>query len=149
MKEKQAAVKRGPRRTSSFGRELDCKAGGHLPYTYIHCLHVAITTPHEGTLGMPFVRSLLMDKPPSPGKIGHTTYSFRTVVLVLLSPTRCAVRQDTRVFRPRRLESLIVCWCHYKGSTFFSVILRPWVLARPRFKTLDLSLSRPALSELS
>ena len=26
---------------------------------------------------------------------------------------------------PRRLESLIICWCDYKGSTFSSVILRP------------------------
>ena len=41
----------------------------------------------------------------------------------------------TTVFRPypRRLESLTVRRCHYKGSTFFSVILRPWVLVRPGF----------------
>ena len=32
---------------------------------------------------------------------------------------------------PRRLESLTICWCNYKGSTFCSVILRPWVLVRP------------------
>ena len=32
---------------------------------------------------------------------------------------------------PRRLESLTICECNYKGSTFFSVILRPWVLVRP------------------
>ena len=32
---------------------------------------------------------------------------------------------------PRRLESLTICWCNYKGSTFYSVILRPWVLVRP------------------
>ena len=32
---------------------------------------------------------------------------------------------------PRRLESLTICWFHYKGSTFYSVILRPWVLVRP------------------
>ena len=29
---------------------------------------------------------------------------------------------------PRRLESLTICWFNYKGSTFYSVILRPWVL---------------------
>ena len=29
---------------------------------------------------------------------------------------------------PRRLQSLTICWCNYKGSTFSSVILRPWVL---------------------
>ena len=32
---------------------------------------------------------------------------------------------------PRRLESLTICWCNCKGSTFYSVILRPWVLLRP------------------
>ena len=32
---------------------------------------------------------------------------------------------------PRRLESLTMCRCYYKGSTFSSVILRPWVLVRP------------------
>ena len=31
----------------------------------------------------------------------------------------------------RRLESLTICWCIYKGSTFSLVILRPWVLVRP------------------
>ena len=37
------------------------------------------------------------------------------------------------VFRPypRRLESLTVRRCHYKGSTFFSVILSCWVLVWP------------------
>ena len=29
---------------------------------------------------------------------------------------------------PRWLQSLTVCWCNYKGNTFCSVILRPWVL---------------------
>ena len=32
---------------------------------------------------------------------------------------------------PGRLESLTICWCNYKDSTFYSVILRPWVLVRP------------------
>ena len=32
---------------------------------------------------------------------------------------------------PRRLESLTICGCNYKGSTFSSVTLRPWVLVRP------------------
>ena len=30
-----------------------------------------------------------------------------------------------------RRESLTNCWRNYKGSTFSSVILRPWVLVRP------------------
>ena len=32
---------------------------------------------------------------------------------------------------PRRLESLTICRCNYKGSTFSSVILRPSVLVGP------------------
>ena len=39
---------------------------------------------------------------------------------------------------PRRLESLTICWCNYKGSTFNLGILRPWVFVRPE------SNSRPA-----
>ena len=70
---------------------------------------------------------------PQPVEVGHTTgvyvpYSFRTVVWVLLRPTRtnqwkCCETGPT-VFRPypRRLESLTICRCHYKGSTFFWVI---------------------------
>ena len=42
---------------------------------------------------------------------------------------------------PRRLECLTICRCHDKGSTFSSVILRPWVLVRPRF---ELTTSRSA-----
>ena len=49
-----------------------------------------------------------------------------------------AVRRDLRFFRPypRRLESLTVYRCHYKGSTFFSVIERPLVLVRPGFEPM-------------
>ena len=32
---------------------------------------------------------------------------------------------------PRRLESLTTCRCNCEGSTFSSVILRPWVTVRP------------------
>ena len=46
---------------------------------------------------------------------------------------------------PRRLESLIICWCNYKGSTFSSVILRPWVLVR----THDLPRGSPVLNQLN
>jgi len=40
---------------------------------------------------------------------------------------------------PRRFESLTICWCNYKGSTFYSVILRPWVLVQ-----LELNSQPPA-----
>ena len=70
---------------------------------------------------------------PQPVKVGHPTgvyipYSFQTVVWVLLRPTRTdrwkCCEMGPMVFRPypRRLESLSICRCHYKGSTFFSVI---------------------------
>ena len=79
-----------------------------------------------------------------PVKVDHPTgvydpYSVRIVMWVLLRPIRtdqwkCCETGPT-VFRPypRRLESLTICRCHYKGSTFFSVILRPWVLVRLGF----------------
>ena len=40
------------------------------------------------------------------------------------------------VFRSysRRLECLTISRCHYKGSTFSSVILRPWVLVQLWFE---------------
>ena len=69
-------------------------------------------------------------------KVGHTTkvydpYSFQIVMWVLLRPTRTNhwnyCETGPKVFHPypRRLESLIICRCHYKGSTFFSVIKDP------------------------
>ena len=40
---------------------------------------------------------------------------------------------------PRRLECLTTsCRYNYKGSTFSSVILRPWVLVRSGARTLDM-----------
>ena len=70
---------------------------------------------------------------PQPLKVGHTTgvydpYSFRIVKWVLLRATRTnqweCCKTGPTVFRPypRRLESLTICRCHYKGNTFFSVI---------------------------
>ena len=35
---------------------------------------------------------------------------------------------------PIIFESLTICRCNYKGSKFSSVILRHWVLIRPRFE---------------
>ena len=85
---------------------------------------------------------------PQPVKVGHSTgvynpYSFRIVMWVPLPqvlPTRtnqwkCCETEPTD-FRPypRRLESLTICRCHYKGSNFFSVIQRPWALVQLRFE---------------
>ena len=70
---------------------------------------------------------------PQPVKVDHTTrvynpYSFRIVMWVLLHFTRtnqwkcCETGPMVFCPYPRRLESLTICRCHYKGSTFFSVI---------------------------
>ena len=48
-----------------------------------------------------------------------------------------------------RLESLTFCRSHYKGSTFFSVILKTLSVGPAGVRTHDLPLSRPALSQLS
>ena len=61
------------------------------------------------------------------------------------------VRRDLRfnLPYPRRLESLTICRCHYKGSTFSSVISRPWVLVRPGFWTRDLPHASAELNQLN
>ena len=80
---------------------------------------------------------------PQPLKVGnisrvHIPYPSRTVVWVLLHPTdqwKCWETRPT-VFHPypRRWERVTICSCHYKGRTFFSVILRTWVLVRFGFE---------------
>ena len=93
-------------------------------------------------------------------KVDHNTgvyvpYSFRTVVWVLLRPTRtdqwkCCETGPT-VFRPypRRLESLTVCRCHYKGSTFLVSYFKTLSVGPAAVRTRDLPLSKPALSQLN
>ena len=103
---------------------------------YIHCLQVAITTPEEGSWGYSLFRSLLTDKPPSPGKVSHTIrvyvpYSFRTVVWVQLKKKCCEKRPTVCRPYPRRLGSLTVYRCRDKCSTLFSINRRPWILVRP------------------
>ena len=60
-------------------------------------------------------------------------------------PQLFATRVLRRDLRLVVLESLTICWCSYKGSTFYSVILRPWMLVR----THDLPHDNPMLSQLS
>ena len=50
---------------------------------------------------------------------------------------------------PRRLESLTICRWYYKGSTFSSVILRPWVLVRSESRTHDLPRHSPVHNQVS
>ena len=94
---------------------------------------------------------------PAHERLYHTTGVFYVFYhRVLLRPTRIrTVKELTRAYGfrsyPRRLECLAICRCHSKDSTLFSlVILRPWVLVRPRFElSRDLPLGRPALNQLS
>ena len=59
--------------------------------------------------------------------------------------------QEPTVYRPypRKLESLTICKCHYKGSIFWSVISRPWELVSLGFWSCDLSHSSPMLNQQS
>ena len=68
--------------------------------------------------------------------IRKNTHCFAVYVPQEPDKCKCCETGPTVFFVliPRRLESLTVCWCHYKGSTFFSVILRPWVFVRPGFE---------------
>jgi len=64
-------------------------------------------------------------------------YSFRIVCGFSNVPRNCehsrVVRRGLRfiVLTREDLKVLSICRCNYKGSTFSSVILRPWVLVRP------------------
>ena len=64
-------------------------------------------------------------------------------------PDKCKCCET--VFRPypRRLESLTVCRCHYKGSTFLPLMSKTLSVGPAGVRTRDLPLSRPALSQLS
>ena len=73
------------------------------------------------------ILSLLTDNPPSPGNVSDTTgvyvpYSFRKGCGFFYVPEdpKCCTWDGPTIFcpYPRRLESLTVCRCHYKGSTF-------------------------------
>ena len=64
-----------------------------LHVTSLYMVHTLFTGSHYDQEVIPILRSILTDNPPSSGKVGHTTevyvpYSFRTVVWVLLRPTR-------------------------------------------------------------
>ena len=83
---------------------------------------------------------------PAHEKVYHTTrvcapYSLRTAAWVLFpvpqeSEQWKSCETEPMFFRPypRRLEFLTIHRCLNKGSTFSSVILRPWVLVRPGFE---------------
>ena len=52
------------------------------------------------------------------------------------------------LYCPRRIQCLIICSCQSKGSTYSSVVLRPWVLVQSRAQTHDLLQGSPLLYNL-
>ena len=79
------------------------------------------------------------------------TFLYEQCVGSLMSHRICMCKgceMGPMVYHPhlRRLESLTVCRCYYKGSTFSSVIWRPWLLVQPRFEPMT---SRSADGRLS
>ena len=58
-------------------------------------------------------------------------YSLQLVLWTLKS---CEKGPTVQSPYPRRLESLSICRCNYKGSTFSSFILRPRVVVQPGFE---------------
>ena len=82
-------------------------------------------------------------------------YSFRIVRGFFYVPQNyqhsrnCETGPPTYRPYPRRLESLTICRWYYKGSTFSSVILRPWVLVWSEYRTHDLPRHSPVHNQVS
>ena len=106
-----------------------------------HFHHMARNTQQSGLQ----FEGLLTDNPPSPGKVATPPGSTSPTLFEQwcgffyipqeLDKWKCCEMRPM-VFRPYRgkLESLTICRCHSKGSTFSSVILRPWVLVWTGFE---------------
>ena len=80
------------------------------------CTHPAHDVNYVTCEGWPQLRGLRPLLCPNSAVGSFTSHKNQIIV--------SAARRDLRFFRPypRRLESLSVCRCHYKGSTFFAVI---------------------------
>ena len=123
------------------------------------------TSACEGASGCRYQSIQDLTHPPNPCmkcemKLDHNTgnyvsYSFREVCGFFNVPCQPYDTEDagdgSTVYSPypRRLECLTICVHNYKGSTFSSVVLRPWVLVRSGARTFNLPHSRLALYQLS
>ena len=82
-------------------------------------------------------RTWLNEMSPDHNTGSFTPYSLRIVCGFFYVPLGCeylrVVRRGLRfiVLIREDLKVLTICGCNYKGSTFSSVILRPWGLVRP------------------
>ena len=116
----------------------------HIPY----CLQVAFTTSDGGSWGYPYILKDLSLQIPLPNQERLAT-PLRSTSFALFEqwcgffyvpqePDTWVLWDGKCSFRPfpRRLESLTVRRCNFKGSTFFSDSKRPWVLVRPVFFSL-------------
>ena len=91
------------------------------------------TSACKGTPGSRYSPFYLTHPIHTPAKDSHYTgnfmpYSFRIVCGFFNAP-------HWTYKHGRYCESLTICWCNYKGSTFYSVILRPWVFVRPELNS--------------
>ena len=131
---------------------LNCKIR-HAPSTWKElirkslCLHIF----RNITEIVKKIESLQLTRP-SLGQIGHTTGvlcpplfsnsgvgSFTSHEILSESAVRRGLRFFVLIWEARKVQ--LFARCHYKGSTFFSVIKRTWVFVRPGFEPAT---SRPA-----
>ena len=96
-------------------------------YMSIHCLQIAITTPERGSWGCPYIKMYPCRQPTQPrkGSPYHQSLHPRLFSNSGVGPFmshknqtgESAVRQDWPM-----VFCLTICRCHFKDSTFFSVI---------------------------
>ena len=66
----------------------------------------------------------------------HNTRNSMPYSLRIVCNKGCETGPSAYSPYPRRLETLTICWCNYKGSNFYSVVLRHWLLVRPESNSL-------------
>ena len=96
----------------------------HYIHTYVHCSLVAITTPEGrswGYLSLQITHPAQERLATPPGSTFPTRFEQRCGIFYFPQEPDKWKCCETGPY-PRRLASLTVCRCHYKSSTFCSVI---------------------------